>query len=159
MSSIVTAHGIFRTPPIHDKLIGLAVLGITTMKIIRHQLNRNHINIFRGLGVQGKAKFFLIHLIGQVKMNHLSQSMNPTISPTSTVNSDGFPFIESRQGFFNFFLNTTRMKLALKTSKGVTVIGNSCFISCHNFHFIKKLVCRQGPKINTVWVQKLQRKT
>ena len=127
---------------------------ITAMKIICHELNRNHINIFRGLGVQGKTELLLIHLMGQVKMNDLSQSMNPTISPTSTVNSDYFPFIEYRQGFFNFLLNAPRMGLALKTSKGVTVIGDSCFISCHNFHFIKKLVCRQGPKTNTVWVQK-----
>ena len=52
-------------------------------------------------------------------MNDLSQGMNPTISPTGTVNSNGLPLIQPSQGFFNFFLNTTRMRLALKTSKGV----------------------------------------
>ena len=80
----------------HNKLIGLAMLSITAMKIIRHNLNRNHIDIFRRLGIQSKTEFFLIHLIGQIKMNDLPQGMNPTISPTSTMNSDGLPLIESR---------------------------------------------------------------
>ena len=72
------------------------MFGITTMKIIRHKLHRDYIDIFRRLGIQSKTEFFLIHLIGQVKMNDLSQSMNPTICPTRTVNSDCLSFIESR---------------------------------------------------------------
>ena len=157
MSSIVTAHRIFGTPSIHDKLIGLAMFYITAMKIIRHKLNRNHINIFRRLGIQGKTELLLIHLIRKIKMNNLSHGMNPTICSTSTVNSNGLPFVQSSQGFFNFFLNTTRMGLALKTSKGVTIIGNSCFISRHNFYFIKKIVCKQDSKTTIVWVQNSQK--
>ncbi len=53
-------HGIFGTPSIYDKLVGLAMLGITAMKIIRHNLNRNHIDVFRTLGIMSASRSTMV---------------------------------------------------------------------------------------------------
>ena len=60
MGRIVAHHWIFWPTNIHQKLIGLAVRLVTGMKIFRHFLHRNDINIFWRLGIQGKTQLFFI---------------------------------------------------------------------------------------------------
>ena len=66
-------------------------------------------------------------------MQHLAQSMDTAVGPARSMNHHRLAFIDTGQGLFNLFLNTSGMRLSLKTSKVITIIGNNSFITCHVF--------------------------
>ena len=66
-------------------------------------------------------------------MQHLAQGVNTAVGPTRSMNHHRLAFIDTGQGLFNLFLNTSGMGLSLKTSKAITIIGYNRFITCHVF--------------------------
>ena len=55
---VVAHHGIFRATIVHQKLIGFEVLVVASMKVARHFLHTDHINIIWRLGIKGEAQLF-----------------------------------------------------------------------------------------------------
>ena len=80
-------------------------------------------------------------------MNDLPKRMDTTISPTSSVDDNGLAFVNTSQGFFDFFLNAPSMRLALKARKVMSVVGNKALITSHVLILTGKKACRKRERI------------
>ncbi len=56
------------------------------MKIVRHLLHTNKINIFRRLGIQGETQFLFHPALGNQNA-HLAQSMDTAVGPARSMES------------------------------------------------------------------------